>query len=88
MKKLTIWIVGASSGIGLELVKLWLAQGHNVIARSRKATTSHELHLLQYAHTHQLRLIDIDASDSSSLESIIDQAWESFGGIDRWFYNA
>ena len=32
-----IWIVGASQGIGLELVRTWLAQGHQVIASARQA---------------------------------------------------
>jgi len=88
MKKLTIWIVGASSGIGLELVKLWLDEGHNIIASSRNATTSEQLNSLQSDHPDQLVLIDIDAADSSHIESVINQAWQAYGSIDRWFYNA
>lgn len=88
MKKLTIWIVGASSGIGLELLKLWLNEGHNIIASSRNATTSEALHSLQLSYPYQLVLIDIDAADSSQIQSAVNRAWSAFGMIDRWFYNA
>lgn len=88
MKKLTIWIVGASSGIGLELTRIWLDEGHNVIAASRSATVSEPLLSLQRAHPHQLILIDIDVSEGSEIERVVQRAWEAFGSIDRWVYNA
>lgn len=88
MRTITIWIVGASSGIGLELTKRWLGEGHNVIASSRSATASQSLLELQYTYPHHLILIDIDTSDSSMTESAVSRAWQAFGSIDRWFYNA
>ena len=41
--KQRIWIVGGSSGIGLELVKKWLQAGIYVIASARKASSTKEL---------------------------------------------
>ena len=42
MKK-RVWIIGASSGIGLDLVKLWLQNNYQVIASSRNIENSDEL---------------------------------------------
>lgn len=36
MKK-NIWIIGCSSGIGLQLAKLFLQNGHSVVASARTA---------------------------------------------------
>jgi len=85
---LTIWIVGASSGIGLELLKLWLVQGHNVIASSRNAHSSSQLAALKSIYSNQLALLDLDVSASHDCSPIVQQAWDTFGNIDRWFYNA
>lgn len=85
---LKIWIVGASSGIGLELTKLWLSQGHSLIASSRSATASAPLMELQVSYPHHLILTDVDASMENKANNYVDQAWNAFGGIDRWFYNA
>ncbi|MEN8876044.1 MAG: SDR family NAD(P)-dependent oxidoreductase, partial [Hyphomonas sp.] len=39
----TTLITGANRGIGLELVRKFLAQGHDVIATARDPETSNEL---------------------------------------------
>lgn len=88
MNTKTIWIVGASSGIGLELVKIWLSEEHNIIASSRNATVSEPLIELQKRFPHQLVLVDIDAADPSGIDNALSKAWQAFGSIDRWFYNA
>ena len=49
-----IWLVGASQGIGLELVKHWLAQGHKVIASARQAEQSAELTALRQQYGEHL----------------------------------
>lgn len=86
--KRVIWLVGASAGIGLELAKIWLAQGHCIIASSRNATASQELLDLQTRYPQTLRLLSCDISQSKDMSPIVTQAWESFGHIDTWFYNA
>lgn len=84
--KLKIWIVGASSGIGLELVRLLLSDQHYVVASSRSASKSEELISLKQGYSSTLELVDIDINkDDLSLE--IKKAWEAFSGLDIWFYN-
>lgn len=85
---LTIWIVGASSGIGLELTKLSLESGHNVIASSRNATQSQSLFELKHHFPYHLFLLDIDVAEDKNIESIVKESWDTFGQIDRWIYNA
>ncbi len=87
-KPLTIWIVGASSGIGLELLKRWLEEGHNIVASSRNAQSSTELLELQSTYFDRLILLDLDVSTSQDCSQIAQQAWDGFGHLDRWFYNA
>lgn len=88
MNKRTIWIVGASSGIGLELVKKWLWSNHNVVASSRSASSSEALRALSIQFPHQLVMVDLDASDHAHIDQAVKKAWDAFGSIDRWFYNA
>ena len=88
MKTLNIWLVGASSGIGLELLKRWLADGHNVVASSRNAQSSTELLELKSAYGDRLVLLDLDVSASQDFSPVVQQAWDAFGYLDRWFYNA
>jgi short-subunit dehydrogenase len=85
---LNIWLVGASSGIGLELLKRWLQEGHNVVASSRSAQSSTKLLELQSIYFDRLVLLDLDVSISQDCSPIIEQAWSAFGNLDRWFYNA
>jgi short-subunit dehydrogenase len=88
MKTLNIWLVGASSGIGLELLKRWLADGHNLVASSRNAQSSIELIELKSAYGDRLVLLDLDVSTSQDCSPVVQQAWDTFGYLDRWFYNA
>lgn len=87
MKK-RIWIVGASSGIGLELVKLWLKAGNQVIASARTATKTAELQELQFKYPNHLILLDIDVSSLANIQHVSQEAWNAYDGLDVWFYNA
>ena len=82
-----IWIVGASQGIGLELVKTWLTQGHQVIASSRKAEQSQALMQLQQRFGKQLHCLNVDVSDATDCTLKAELAWSIFSGLDVWFYN-
>ena len=83
-----IWIVGGSSGIGLELVKKWLQEGVFVISSARKASSSNELLALKQIYQKQLQIVDIDVTSMESVKKAVPQAWKRFEGIDVWFYNA
>lgn len=83
-----IWIVGGSSGIGLELVKLWLESGHPVIASAQNASQTKDLLSLKHIYESNLQIIDIDVTSMESVSKAVHQAWKRFDGIDMWFYNA
>ncbi|CAA6823462.1 MAG: Short-chain dehydrogenase/reductase SDR [uncultured Sulfurovum sp.] len=87
MKK-RIWIVGGSSGIGLELVKKWLERGNSVIASAQNASHTKELLALKLIYEKELQIIDVDVTSQESVTKAVHQAWKRFDGLDIWFYNA
>ncbi len=87
IQKHKIWLIGASQGIGLELVKIWLEQGHQVIASARQAEQSADLAELQQRYGQQLHCLNVDVSDAQNCAVQAEQAWSVFAGLDMWFYN-
>lgn len=83
-----IWIVGGSTGIGLELVKLWLSAGEAVIASARSASRSDELMQLKSIYPDSLALLDLDVRSDDNTASVAEAAWKIYSGLDLWFYNA
>ena len=83
-----IWMVGGSSGIGLELVKLWLLNGSRLIVSARQAYSNEMLQALQEVYPENIRLIDMDVTDPSSVSKAVKDAWKVYEGLDMWFYNA
>lgn len=83
-----IWIVGASSGIGLSLTQSLLQEGYLVVASSRTAEESGDLTSLKKQFGNQLQRLNVDVTQPESLAVKTDQAWSFFGGLDIWFYNA
>jgi short-subunit dehydrogenase len=81
------WLVGASQGIGLELIRLWLEEGHRVIASARSATQSLPLQELQFRYPKHLTLLDLDVTNPLDCEIKSQQAWSIYNGLDCWFYN-
>ena len=67
----TTLITGANRGIGLELVRKFLAQGHDVIATARDPETSNELNATG-AKVHPLEVTDA-ASVAALKEAVGDQ---------------
>ena len=86
--KQRIWIVGGSSGIGLELVKLWLESGNMVVVSARNAVDSKALLSLKHIYEKQLQIINMDVTSTESVSKAVKQAWQRFDGLDLWFYNA
>lgn len=60
----TVFITGANRGLGLEFVKQYAQQGHNVIACARNLSQATELSQLATLHTniqlHELNVMDED----------------------------
>lgn len=84
----TVWIVGGSTGIGYELSKRYLENNYNVVISSRRATSSQELEEFVKIYTSRLRCVDIDVSDTQSVTSATQKAWDCYGEIDLCIYNA
>jgi short-subunit dehydrogenase len=86
--KKRIWIVGGSSGIGLELVKLCLQNNYQVVVSSRNATKTKILNELKQNLPQQLYLLDMDVTSKKDIKEKVLNAWSVFDGLDIWFYNA
>ncbi|MAD43278.1 MAG: short-chain dehydrogenase [Arcobacter sp.] len=86
--KKRIWIVGGSLGIGLEFVKLCLNSNYLVITSSRSASTSEDLLELKQQYKEELSLLDLDVSSKEDIKQKVQIAWNTYEGIDIWFYNA
>ncbi|KAL2673959.1 hypothetical protein Neosp_012405 [[Neocosmospora] mangrovei] len=83
--KLTWFITGAASGFGLELTRLALANGHNVIATSRNPAKVPELVSEIEANGGRWLTLDVDDPNGGL---VIDKLEEEGTGIDILVNNA
>lgn len=88
MNSKIIWIVGSSSGIGLELVKILLNNNFKVIASSRNTIQNKDLLLLKSIYNENLHLLNIDTSIEQNVQKSVEEAFNIFNRIDIFFYNA
>jgi len=82
MKK-TIFITGASSGIGKATSLLFASKGWNVIATMRSTEKEKELSLL-----NGILLLEADVTDIASISQALDQGIQKFGQVDVLLNNA
>jgi NAD(P)-dependent dehydrogenase (short-subunit alcohol dehydrogenase family) len=81
----TIFITGASTGIGLASAKLFHSIGWNVVATMRNPTAEHELVKLDDPRMLVQRL---DLQDLASIQPAIDAGIQKFSTIDVLLNNA
>ncbi|MEN8718430.1 MAG: SDR family NAD(P)-dependent oxidoreductase [Sulfurovum sp.] len=86
MKK--IWILGASSGIGFELLKLWLKLDYLIIASSSSIESNPEALELLNNNKTKLTLVDIDVTCIDSISKAFEENADFLSSIDTFFYNA
>lgn len=79
----TVFITGASSGIGRETAKLFSTKGWNVIATMRKPKLEQELNQMPH-----VKVITCDVTDTGSIRQAINEGAEHFGRIDVLVNNA
>jgi NAD(P)-dependent dehydrogenase (short-subunit alcohol dehydrogenase family) len=76
-------VTGASSGIGLEMVKRLIEKGYRVVANSRKITSAMTLH-----SNADLKLVDGDIGTEETAKRVVSTAIQSFGAVDLLVNNA
>ena len=99
LKGKTIFITGASRGIGLAIAKRCAADGANIVIAAKTTqphpklegtiyTAAEEVVKAGAAHNAQALPIMCDIRDEESVKAAVKQTMEKFGGIDICINNA
>lgn len=88
IKKKTIWITGASSGIGEACAYLYARQGVNLILTATRADKLAEVQQECIRLGAQCMVLPYDLSDLIHIDELTDKAIAAFGKIDIMFLNA
>lgn len=83
-----ILITGANRGVGLELVRLYLAQGARVFAGCRSPERAAELNQLAAQFNGQLSILPLEVTDPTSLDHCVQQVASEAGALDTLINNA
>ncbi|QBJ85825.1 SDR family oxidoreductase [Chryseobacterium gleum] len=87
MKKQTVIVTGASSGIGLETVRYFLNQGDNVVINSQTAVKLEKVYH-ELGAAENLAMVAGNVSDKTTGEALLKTALERFGSADVLINNA
>ncbi|EPJ84642.1 SDR family NAD(P)-dependent oxidoreductase [Pseudomonas sp. CFII68] len=85
--KKTVIITGASSGIGLGLVKTFLGRGYNVVGNAR-SPSGLDAAAAELGHPAGFIGVAGDIADPATSTALISQAVEAFGAVDGLVNNA
>ncbi|EAR08601.1 SDR family oxidoreductase [Reinekea blandensis] len=90
MKRKTILITGASSGLGLGMAKLFAADGHDLALCARRTDRLETLktELLQANPTIRVEIMALDVNDHDAVFQVFRAFKASFGTLDRIILNA
>lgn len=80
------WVTGASSGIGVEMVKQLEVSGAKVILSSRNTEKLEEIRK-ELKHPDKHVVLALDLEDSSNFEQLAAQVFAKYGQIDFLFNN-
>ncbi len=78
----TIWITGASSGIGEAFARAFHKEGANLILSSRRASALEEVKESLGGDTSTVKIIPLDLMDPDSFPQKTQEALAAFGQID------
>lgn len=87
MKKQTVIVTGASSGIGKEIARYFLAKGDNVVINSNTADKL-ESAFKELGAGRNLAMVAGNVSDKNTGERLVNTAVEKFGSADVLVNNA
>ena len=86
---LTIWITGASSGIGEACARRWAADGAGlVLTASSSARLEPVAAECRALGSPRVVVLPYDFRDLSGIEGLVKEAWDAFGGLDVVYCNA
>ncbi|MCB2113877.1 MAG: SDR family NAD(P)-dependent oxidoreductase [Parvularculaceae bacterium] len=81
----TVWVTGASSGIGEAVSKEFITRGASVVLSARRRS---ELERVAGEAGGETLILPFDATDFAALPGAVDQALNWRGGVDFLFNNA
>lgn len=88
----TVWIIGASHGIGEALAQKYFSAGFNLAISARNSealrTIRDQLHKQNNNSSNQVLAIESDVCDTSSLQSALNQITKKFSQIDLVIFAA
>ncbi|WP_313002229.1 SDR family NAD(P)-dependent oxidoreductase [Chryseobacterium gleum] len=87
MKKQTVIVTGASSGIGLETARYFLNQGDNVVINSQTAVKLEKVYH-ELGAAENLAMVAGNVSDKTTGQALLKTALERFGSADVLINNA
>ncbi|MBO9690701.1 SDR family oxidoreductase [Chryseobacterium sp.] len=87
MRKQTVIVTGASSGIGLETARYFLNQGDNIIINSQTASKLEKVYH-ELGAGENLAMVSGNVSDKTTGEALVQTALERFGSVDALINNA
>jgi dehydrogenase/reductase SDR family protein 7 len=85
--KKTVWITGASSGIGAALAKIYADRGAKLILSSRKVAALEQVKS-ECQNPENIKILPIDLSDFDAAPAKVQKAFDFFGRIDILINNA
>ena len=83
-----ILVTGANRGLGLELTKLFLKEGHEVAAGMRAGSNSEALDSLKREYLDRLEIIHLDMVDEATMVHSADLIRSQWGSLDVIINNA
>ncbi len=85
MKNKTVWVTGASSGIGAAITKTFSEKGADIILSGRRVAA---LEKTQAALTTESLIVPFDTTDYGELAGHVETAWNWKGRVDILVNNA
>lgn len=80
-KDKTVWVTGASSGIGEATAKLLIQQGANVILSARRQNELERVKT-ECSSPERVKVLPLDLEKHENARQWVEQAWSLYNGVD------